>query len=422
MHRGFRGFFLHLHPRKVASETLRFSLSFGLGGMSATLLLLLFLTGIVQLFSYSPALHQAYDSVRSMYSGASPAGFIRNVHYWSGNLLVIVAVLHFGRVFLTGAITAKRRANWFVGLILLGLVLFANFTGYLLPWDQLAFWAVTIFTSMLGYIPLFGESIVELLRGGKEIGAATLSIFFTVHAGLLPFCFAVTAVLHFWQVRNAGGLVRRQNTQDSSAQFVPVVPELIVREAAAGFTLCAAVLVIAALFDAPLEDMANPAMSPNPAKAVWFFMGFQELLMHLHPAYAILVLPLLCITFLIVLPFWKEAVLPAGHWFGDRRGRWLALWSAVTGATTTFAVILIDEKIQTNGMNVAVDAFRRGALPLLVCILFFAAGYTALTRMMKFSRAQAVMAVCIFSFTSFCCLTAVAAWLRGPGMRLLFPG
>ena len=422
LNKGFRGFFLHVHPRKVATETLRFTLSFGLGGMSAILLLMLFVTGIIQLFSYSPAVDEAYSSVSTMYSTSSFSGFIRNIHYWSGNLLVIIAVLHCCRVFFTGAIAAARSVNWFVGLVLLGFVLFANFTGYLLPWDQLAFWAVTIFTSMLGYIPFLGESIVELLRGGKDIGPATLSIFYTIHTGVLPFCFTITLIFHFWLVRKAGGLVRRSSKENTQPPFINVVPGLIVREAAVGFTLIAAVLVFSAMVDAPLEEMANPAMSPNPAKAAWFFLGFQELLMHIHPSYAILVLPGLSISLLVILPFWTDAVLPEGYWFGGQRGRNLAFWSFLLGVTTTLALIIVDEEIMTTGANAATDALSRGLLPLLAGVVFYTAGYFFLTRQQKFSRAQAIMAGCVFTFSSFCCLTAVAIWLRGAGMRLIFAG
>ncbi len=415
------GFLLHLHPKMVATETLRFSLSFGLGGMAATLLLLLFITGIFQVVSYSPYIDGAYDSVQMMYENAPFSGWTRNIHFWSGNLLVIVALLHCCRVFLTGAIAAKRGLNWLIGLVLLGLVLFANFSGYLLPWDQLAFWAVTIFTSMLGYIPIVGESIVLLLRGGTEIGPATLSIFYAIHTGVLPFCFVVTIIYHFWLVRKAGGLVRRLKKQDTPADFVLAVPNLVIREAAVAFILIASVLLFSALVDAPLAEMANPAMSPNPAKAAWFFLGFQELLMHMHPTYAIVVLPALLFLILVTLPFCQDAVLPEGYWFGDSRGKMLAFWSCLTSAALSFTVVVLDEKIKNTGLDAATDAVSRGVLPLLAIVLLYGAGYLFLTGKMHFSRAQAVMSGFVFTLTSLSCLTVIAVWLRGPGMKLILP-
>jgi quinol-cytochrome oxidoreductase complex cytochrome b subunit len=418
----YRGFLLHLHPRKVSAETLRFFLSFGLGGMSATLLLLLFITGVLQILSYDSDATGAYNSINIMYENASLSGWTRNIHYWSGNLLVIIALLHCCRVFLTGAIAGGRRnMNWFIGLLLLGLVLFSNFTGYLLPWDQLAFWAVTIFTSMLGYIPIIGESVVHLLRGGPEIGPTTLANFYAIHTGILPFCFVVVVFYHFWLVRKSGGLVRREGGQKTAPQFVSAVPDLIVREAAVGFILIALVLLFAAVVDAPLAEMANPAMSPNPAKAAWYFLGFQELLMHLHPIYAILVLPSLLFLCILLLPFWREASLPPGLWFGGRRGRRLALWSCLTGSVTTFAAVLFDEAVKTAGTATATDSITRGLLPTIVIFIIYASGYFILTAALRFTKAQTVMAGFIVTLTSVCCLTFIAIWLRGPGMKLMLP-
>ncbi|MGB3211415.1 MAG: cytochrome b N-terminal domain-containing protein [Desulforhopalus sp.] len=416
-----RGFLLHIHPKKVAKETLRISLCFGLGGMSATLLFLLFITGIFQVLSYIPDIGGAYDSVNMMYENASLAGWTRNIHYWSGNLLVIVALLHCCRVFLTGALHAQRGLNWHIGLILLGLVLLANFSGYLLPWDQLAYWAVTIFTSMLGYIPVFGEDIVELLRGGKEIGPSTLSIFYAIHTGILPFCFVVAGIYHFWLVRKAGGLVRTQDNSGKPPDFVPAVPNLIEREAAVAFIVIAIMLLFASLVDAPLAERANPAMSPNPAKAAWFFLGFQELLIHLHPTYAIVVLPSLFLTCLVLIPFRQDMVLPGGHWFGGGRGKKLAIWSCLAGTAITFIVILIDEQLKTTGTNTSTDILSRGIVPVLVIAALYGASYLVITGKLGFTRAQAVMAGFVFTLTSLSCLTIVASWLRGAGMKLLLP-
>lgn len=165
--RSFTDFLVHIHPRTVPEETLRFSLSLGLGGMAATLLGVLFFTGLLQLMMYSPGVDSAYRSVQQMYTHIPLGGWVRNIHFWAGNLLVIVACLHLLRVLLTGAIGAGRQLTWVIGLFLLLLVLLANFSGYLLPWDQLAYWAVTIFTGMLSYFPFVGSWLMQLLRGGE---------------------------------------------------------------------------------------------------------------------------------------------------------------------------------------------------------------------------------------------------------------
>jgi len=416
----FSGFLLHVHPRKVSTETLRFSLSFGLGGMSATLVGLLMVTGLLQILSYSPNIHETYGSVKNMYVGNSFSGWTRNIHFWSGNLLVVVTFLHCCRVFLTGAIGGERRRNWYVGLFLLGVILFANFSGYLLPWDQLAFWAVTIFTSMMSYIPFVGNEIVELLRGGSEIGSATLSNFYAIHTGILPFCLVLFLVYHFWLIRKAGGLVRRESPKESTANLTPVAPNLIVREAAVGLLLIAVILLFSALVDAPLGEEANPAMSPNPAKAAWYFLGFQELLMHLHPTYVIFVVPSLVLLSLLILPYWQDSILPQGFWFGGSAGKILAFWTSLAGFSCTVISIILSEKLRIATESGATDSLTRGALPTLALLLVYYLSYRLLTTRLKYTRAEAVMAGFIFSLTVLLCLTLSGVWFRGPGMQLTF--
>lgn len=413
-------FLLHIHPRRVQVETLRFTLSFGLGGMSATLILLLFITGILQILSYSPDIGVAYDSVEAMYTRGNLSGWTRNIHYWSGNLLVVLVTLHCLRVYLTGAASGSRRRNWYIGLLLLGLVVFANFSGYLLPWDQLAFWAVTIFTNMVGYIPLVGEDIVHLLRGGSEIGPATLTNFYALHTAWLPLCLVCCLIYHFWVIRKNGGLIRRENSTTRSPDSVPVIPHLIVREGAVGLGLVATVLFFAALFDAPLDEMANPGMSPNPAKAAWFFMGLQELLMHLHPIFAICIIPILALCALIFIPCIGETGLPGGYWFGGQRGRRLALQTTFCSVCITFALVILDEVVKNGSEGAATDVITRGVIPVTGLLLLYGSSYYLLTQKLKYTRAEAVMAGFIFSVTAVICLTVTGIWLRGPGMQLTF--
>ena len=420
-HQFFSGFLLHIHPRRVPEETIRFTLSFGLGGMSAILVSLLFLTGIFQALAYIPDSKEAYTSIQRMYEPGTFSGWVRNIHYWSGNLLVIVAFLHCCRVFLTGAISGGRRRNWFIGLILLNLVFFANFSGYLLPWDQLAFWAVTIFTNMIGYIPFIGEGVVQLLRGGSEIGPSTLTNFYSIHTGLLPFCLIVIVIYHFWLIRRAGGLVQQPSLKNTHSASVPVMPDLIVRETAVGFSLVAAVMIFAALVDAPLDEAANPGMSPNPAKAAWFFLGLQELLMHLHPTFAICVLPLLVLICLVVLPYWRSGILPDGQWFGGKRGIKLAFRTCLCSIAITFAAVILDEKVKTAGESAATDGVTRGVIPIVGLVLLYGAGFLIFTRKFKFTQAEAVMAGFVFSVTAMVGLTVIGILFRGPGMQLIFP-
>ena len=413
---------LHLHPLTVPRETLRLTLSWGLGGMAAVLVGLLFLTGILLLLTYQPSTDHAYSSILILTREVPFGPWVRNIHHWSANLLVVIAVLHLLRVVLTGAFGPGRRLNWVIGLFLLFLLLSSNFTGYLLPWDQLAYWAVTICTSMLGYIPVCGLWLQELFRGGAEIGPATLANFFVLHVAFIPGTLFILLLWHFWLVRRAGGLVQVERDEQKTGERVPTVPNLIVREAAVGLALVAFVVVLAIVWNAPLLEQANPGMSPNPAKAPWYFMGFQELLLHLHPVFAVFIWPLLGAAALLSVPFWSETALPTGVWFGSERGRKLAIWTASAGALATLALILGDNLLLSTAEAVAVDTLiTRGLLPTVLLIALFVALSFLLVKKLKYTRAEAVMAGIILVLVALAVCTVIGVWFRGAEMHLVWP-
>lgn len=416
----FKAFILHLHPPAVPVNTLRFRLSFGLGGMSATLCAVLVVTGILQLLSYSAQTTEAYVSIQQMYAPENPAGFFRNIHYWSGNLLIIIAFLHQMRVFLTGATNGIRAYNWLVGSGLMLLVLFANFTGYLMPWDQRAYWAVTIFTSMFAYIPFVGEWLAGILRGGLEVGPQTLANFFAIHIGIIPSLMIFLMIWHFWLIRKAGGLVQGSDNEDRKKR-VPTIPHLIQREIAVALILLALIGIIAALFDAPLGAEANPGQSPNPTKAAWYFMGLQELLLHLHPFYAICIVPTAITAGFMMLPFIKDASVPGGVWFGGRKGFKTALVSLCAGFIVTMIAVIGDEIITDSTISQA-TLIGRGIVPTVIYGLLLAGTYYFLKKRTNGERPDAVMGVVMFVCGSILSLTATGIWLRGPEMVLMFPG
>ena len=227
-----RNLVLHFRPTTVPEPTLKFTFTWGLGGMAVVLVMLQIVTGVMLKFVYEPIATQAYASVIHLQNAVPFGGFIRNIHFWSANFLVVAVFLHLLRVFFTGALHAGRRFSWVVGLILFFLVLASNFTGYLLPWDQLAYWAVTISTGMLEYVPGIGLRIQHLVRGGPEIGQATLGIFFALHTAVIPILIAGLMAFHFWRIRKAGGLAvsrRPENEPDGAParnQGIPSGSEL----------------------------------------------------------------------------------------------------------------------------------------------------------------------------------------------------
>lgn len=298
--------FLHFRPRRVPLDALRFTLTWGLGGMAALMVIQQLITGLLLGFFYEPLPVKAYESVQHIQSSVFLGALVRSMHHWTGHFLVVVIGLHLLRIFFNGAFYRPRRRNWFVGIGLGILVLTANFSGYLLPWDQLSFWAVTIATSMLSYIPVIGLSLQEIMRGGTEVGGATLQIFYSIHTTFVPFFLFLLMGYHFWFVRKAGGILipdKKYDTGMKKPVTVPAIPELIVREAAFAALVTCCILLFAMFIDAPLGEMANPELTPATVKAPWYFLGAQELLLHVHPIFAICVLPIFIALFFTILPF-----------------------------------------------------------------------------------------------------------------------
>ncbi|MDD2694305.1 MAG: cytochrome b N-terminal domain-containing protein [Anaerolineales bacterium] len=198
--------FFHLHPVKMNRKSLRVTYSFGLGVMVVIVFGILSLTGLLLMFYYTPAIEHAYSNVVRLQTQVPFGQLLRNLHRWGAHLMVILVVLHMARVFYTGAYKPPREFNWVVGVVLLLLTLGASFTGYLLPWDQLAYWAITVGTSVAGYAPLVGSQARLFLLGGPEIGQEALTRFYALHVMLIPAAIVLVTSLHLWRVRKDGGL------------------------------------------------------------------------------------------------------------------------------------------------------------------------------------------------------------------------
>jgi cytochrome b-561 len=310
-------FALHWFPAKVYKPSLDWSYSFWLGTVSAALLLLLVVSGLPLLFLYVPSVERAYASVKDIEWVVTFGSWIRSVHRLSAHLMVAAVFLHLVRVFLTGAYKngagrgQRREWNWVIGVTMLLLTLFLSFTGYLLPWDQLAYWAVTVGTNIAASIPLAGPRMRELLIGGRTIEQATLIRFYVLHVILLPGLLGGLFAYHMWRVRKDGGLARvdRAATLREKVEDVPVptktytllgvargtaptiravsleardltvnaVPDLVRRAAVSVLGTFAVISVLASFVRSPLEEAANALITPNPAKAPWYFLWLQEI-------------------------------------------------------------------------------------------------------------------------------------------------
>jgi quinol-cytochrome oxidoreductase complex cytochrome b subunit len=200
----------HLHPTKVKRHGLKLTYTFCLGGLSFFLFILLTITGIYLMFFYRPAAELgsavAFQDMIAIRTSVFFGDLVRNIHRWGAHLMVLSVSLHMARVFYTGAYKPPREFNWVVGVILLFLTLGLSFTGYLLPWDQLSIWAVTVGTNLAGYSPLVATQVKFVLLGGVEVGPNTLLRWYVLHVLALPFVLVIFLAVHFWRIRKDGGI------------------------------------------------------------------------------------------------------------------------------------------------------------------------------------------------------------------------
>jgi quinol-cytochrome oxidoreductase complex cytochrome b subunit len=412
---------LHLHPRKVKLSTLDFRLTFGLGGMAAMLVVIQIFTGLLLKFHYIPSPDGAYNSVLNINEGLLFGKLAHNIHHWSAILLLWITFLHMLRVFFTGAYRKPRHATWIFGILLLILVVLSNFTGYLLPWDQLSYWAVTVSTSLLQYVPLIGNPLKEALLGGNEVGSVTLSNFFNLHTGVIPLLIIVLMGYHFWRIRKAGGVIVPESNKD--AAMVDTQPNLVAREFVVALALLAFVLLLSVFFDAPLRARANPSFSPNPAKAPWYFMGLQELLIHFHPFFAVVVFPLIIIIGSFWLPYIRFYDNNHGIWFLSEKGREAGKYSLVSGFIFTVIFIIISELLPDPEtiLPMVPSLITTGLIPFIIVVATIYSFVKYLNVKFSLSRSEYIQSVMIILVISYTVLSLTGIFFRGAGMKLMWP-
>ncbi len=221
----FNSFLLHIQPAKIEKHALRFTYTFGLGLLSLYMFVLLTVSGLLLMFVYVPSTEQAYNRMLDLHSSVSFGGILRGMHFWSANAMIGIVFFHMCRVFYTGAYKAPREFNWVIGVILMVLTLVLGFTGYLLPWDQLAFWAITVGAGIAGkaswisdhinalphppgapVVPDIGQATRWGLLGADTVGQEALIRFYVLHVAILPVVMTVFILYHMWRIRKDGGI------------------------------------------------------------------------------------------------------------------------------------------------------------------------------------------------------------------------
>jgi len=203
--------FLHLFPTKVRRRMIGLGATWYLGTLTLGTFLLLVITGILLMLYYHPSAPQAYADVKDLKFVVSSGLFLRNLHRWSAHAMVFLAFAHMFRVFYRGAYRHPREFNWVIGVVLLFITLLLSYTGYLLPWDQLAYWAITVGSNISAAVPLVGDKFHFLMLGGHQVNANALLRFYVLHCVILPLTAVLFLLVHFWRIRKDGGLYVRES-------------------------------------------------------------------------------------------------------------------------------------------------------------------------------------------------------------------
>jgi quinol-cytochrome oxidoreductase complex cytochrome b subunit len=458
----FNNVFLHLHAVRTHRWSLRWSTTAGLGIASVAAFLITLVTGILLMFYYKPYPDVAYESMKDIHFVVPTGRFVRNVHRWAANLMVVVVILHMARAFYTAAYRAPREFNWLIGIALLVTTLGLSFTGYLLPWDQLAYWAITIganiaqspreVTDALGITETFDPGGLQrlLLLGSDTVGEEALIRFYLLHVMVLPLVAAMLMAVHFWRVRKDGGLTKPADVETrvgpppadvypvfteqprktyhlaalvrgrttavgrGPENTVPSMPHLFYAELAVLMLTLFVCMALALVSDAPLKEIANPLVPENPAKAPWYFLGLQELV-----AFSAFMggigIPTIVLIGLGLIPYLDRERAGTGEWFGGPGGWPLVRSSLAFGFSS--ALILETLVIRYGWLRewfpdvpqLVITAVNPGTL-----LTALYAGYSLwMVRKFNSSRAGAVAL-----FTCFLCgfvvLTIIGTYFRGP--------
>ncbi len=390
----FNNFLYHIHSTRIHLNSLRLSTTLGLGVACLVSFMITLVTGILLMIYYTPSTELAYQSIKDIHYIVPTGRFIRNLHRWSAQIMVVCVIAHAVRIFMTASYKKPREFNWLIGIGLLVVTLGLSFTGYLLPWDQLAFWAATIganianspreVTEALGITQWFdpGKFMKQMLLGADDVGQPALIRFYLLHVMILPMLLAWLMAVHFWRIRKDGGLARpsdaellrkgkltpAENSTLGKTVFepstrktyglmaivrgrtsvvgkgpeytVPSYPRAFRAEMAVAMIVIAICMVLSIFYDAPLKERANALVPENPAKAPWYFLGIQELVSFSAFTGGVL-LPGIVVLGLALIPFLDRESEPSGVWFSGSKGKRVFLWSLLVSSLVVIGVEFI---------------------------------------------------------------------------------
>ena len=336
---------------------------FTLGTSALLLFFVQAVTGLLLMFYYKPTVGDAHASVAFITESVPFGWLIRQLHVWGANLMVLVVFLHMVKTFVYGGYKAPREVTWMLGVVILGTVLGLAFTGDLLPWDELAFWATTVGTEAPASLPLVGPFIKQLMRGGIDMNEATLGRFFVTHVALLPIVLITLAALHLVLVRLQGTspLTRTDEPEPEDRALLraggkPFFPNQLVLEVIVAYVLIGILVTLAILFPFHLGEPANPFETPPGIKPKWYFLPVFQLLKYLPEAVAVALPPALGLLILL-LPFLDRS--PERH--PRRRPVVIGIGTVVIVATLALGILgkISETTVSLFGKTVQFDTLGR---------------------------------------------------------------
>ena len=301
--------------RKKNVPVHRYTFLYYLGGITLLLFIVMVFTGILLLLYYQPGTDTSYESVRFIMTKVKFGWLFRSIHHWSANLMMFFAMLHMMSVFFTRAYRKPRELTWITGFVLLALGLGLGFSGYLLPWDELAFFATKVGTDIAGAVPFIGEAVKEFLRAGPDVTAATLTRFYAFHVALLPALFTTFLVLHLLFVQRQGMHAPSfyHKLPSSKQKEIPFFPNFVLRDALIWLVVINVILYLAVFWPSEMGEKADPfAPAPAGIRPEWYYMFMFQTLKVL-PAHIVGIpgetLGVLFFAFAallwMVVPFWE---------------------------------------------------------------------------------------------------------------------
>lgn len=460
-----KSFLLHWFPHRVSLKSLSWGYSFWLGTISFALFLILCLTGIILMFFYVPSVERAYWSIKDIEFVISFGAFLRSLHRISAHLMVAAVFLHMMRVFYVngyqkGAYSGSGRPfNWVLGVFLWVLTLLLSFTGYLLPWDQLAFWAITVGTSIASAVPWIGEPIRQFILGGTIIGQNTLIRFYVLHVFFLPALAMIAIIWHMWRIRKDGGLAAMEQVREdskavettdiedsktksyalmgiakgtsvhvydreplNSEDSVSSSPHMVRRVIIVCILTFAIAAILSLITRAPLEEMANPSVTPNPAKAPWYFLGLQELVGYSAFIGGVLV-PGLTILGLMLIPWIDRENKYVGRWPSESSHKKWLIMGGLAALVLTCLSVFVGVNFPSREIlgNIFQHQFWFDLLnPATALQAAFIAWFFIVRKVTGSTRTASISLFTAF-IVSFIILTITGTWLRGPNWDFFWP-